>query len=169
CKMQPEEATVFTEAVCALKEIGALLSWMKQTGIYDTTKIVVVSDHGWYVDNPMFPPSFEKTLPKLEGWLSMPGIVHPLLLAKDFEARGNFRRSDTFLSNSDVPSMVCSAIEACTDVGSDPTKIDHLGRTLTFSLIRYPPEEVEAKKFDIVTTFEVKNSIFDPQNWRKIN
>jgi hypothetical protein len=169
CKMQPQEATVFTEAVCALKELGALLSWMKRTGIYGATKIVVVSDHGWYVDNPMFPSSFEKTHPKLDGWLSLPGIVHPLLLTKDFEARGDFHRSDTFLSNSDVPSMVCSAVEACKDVGPDPTKIDNLERTLTFTRIRYPAEEVQAKKFDMLAIFEVRNSIFDPQNWTKVN
>jgi YidC/Oxa1 family membrane protein insertase len=169
CKMEPEQSTVFTESVCALKEIGTLLWWMKEKGIYDVTKIVVVSDHGWYVDNPLFPRDFDKTVPKWQGWLSMPGIAHPLLIVKDFGMRGEFRRSNTFLSNSDVPSMVCSAIEACRDVEPDPTKTNNSERTLTFSMIRYPPEEVQAKKFDIVTTFEVRNNIFDPQNWKRVN
>jgi YidC/Oxa1 family membrane protein insertase len=169
CKMEPEHSTVFTEAVCALKETGTLLWWMKETGIYDATKIVLVSDHGWYVDNPMFPRDFDKTVPKWQGWLSMAGIAHPLLMVKDFGMRGNFRRSNAFLSNSDVPSIVCSAIEACRDVEPDPTAKDNSERTLTFSITRYPPEEARAKKFDIVTKFEVRNNIFDPHNWRKIN
>jgi YidC/Oxa1 family membrane protein insertase len=169
CKMEPGQSTVFTEAVCALKEIGTLLLRLQETGIYDVTKIVVVSDHGWYVDNPLFPRDFEKTVPKWQGWLSIPGIAHPLLMVKDFGMRGTFRRSNTFLSNSDVPSLVCSAIEACRDVEPDPTKTNTSERTLTFSIIRYPPEEVQAKKFDIVTTFEVRNNIFDPQNWKRVN
>jgi hypothetical protein len=65
--------------------------------------------------------------------------------------------------------MVCSAVEACKDVGPDPTKIDNLERTLTFTRIRYPAEEVQAKKFDMLAIFEVRNSIFDPQNWTKVN
>ena len=168
CELRPEGATIYTESVCALKEVGRLLSWMKKAGVYDSTKILVVSDHGWFIENPMFPSSFDTVHPKLDGWMSMPGIVQPLLLMKDFKARGIVRRSDILLSNSDVPSIVCSSIGGCMGVGPDPTRTQHEDRTLTFSMLRYPPEEELAKKFNILTLYEVKRNIFDPQNWRRI-
>jgi hypothetical protein len=168
CELRPQRATLYTESRCALREVGKLLSWMKTAGIYDSTKILVVSDHGWFVDNPMFPQSFDTIHPKLDGWLSMPGVVQPLLLIKDFKTRGGIRRSDTFLSNSDVPSIVCYSIGGCKNVGPDPTRTEQMGRTLTFSFLRYPPEEELARNYNILTLYEVQRNIFDPQNWRKI-
>jgi hypothetical protein len=43
-----------------------------------------------------------------------------------------------------------------------------MGRTLTFSFLRYPPEEELARNYNILTLYEVQRNIFDPQNWRKI-
>ena len=168
CKLQQDKSTVLTESVCALKEIGVLLTWMKEARIYDTSKIVVVSDHGWYVDNPMFPHDFEKALPKLDGWLSMPGFVQPLLLVKDFDDRGDLRQSDTFLSNSDVPSIVCGAAGGCRDVGPDPIANSLESRKLVFAMTAFPKAEDKAKQFDIKASFEVRNNIFRPENWTRI-
>ena len=170
CKMQPEQSTVFTESVCALKEIGALLAWMKETGIYDVTKIVVMSDHGWYVDNPMFPRDFENSVPKGAGWVPiLPGIVHALLLVKDFDAKGDLHRSNTFLSNSDVPSIVCATVGGCSGVGTNPI-LNNVGeRTLTFTIGDYPPEDEEKQaRFTILDHYEVNHNIFDPENWKRI-
>ena len=147
CKLQPEKATMFTESVCALKEIAVLLAWMRETGIYDVTKIVVVSDHGWHVDNPMFPHDFEKVFPKLDGFFAyVPGHVQPLLLVKDFDAKGDFRRSDTFLSNSDVPSIVCGAVGGCRDVGPDPIANSLGQRRLYFAYAAWPPGYMQKQK-----------------------
>lgn len=169
CKMQPEQSSVFTESVCALKEIGVLLAWMKETGIYDVTKIVVVSDHGWYVDNPMFARDFENSVPKGDGWIPIPGIGQPLLLVKDFDAKGDLHRSNTFLSNSDVPSIVCAAAEGCNGVGPDPI-LNNVGeRTLTFTITLYPPDEEEKQaRFRILERYEVNDNIFDPENWNRM-
>lgn len=168
CKLQPEKASIFTESVCALKEIGVLLAWMKKTGIYDVTKIVVVSDHGYYINNPLFPNDFEKVLPKLYGLISATGHVQPLLLVKDFDAKGDFRRSDNFLSNSDVPSIVCSAVGGCRNVGPDPIANSLGQRRLYFAMTDEPAELTQAKQFDIKAMFEVRDSIFLPENWTRI-
>ena len=168
CKLQPEKATTFSESVCALKEIGVLLAWMKETGIYDVTKIVMVSDHGYYIDNPMLSHDFEKVFPKLDNFYSMPGLVQPLLLVKDLDAKGDFRRSETFLSNSDVPSIVCSAVGGCRDVGPDPTANSLGTRRLFFAMVAWPQGAEKAKKYDIKALFEVRDSIFSPGNWTRI-
>lgn len=167
CRLNPAHSSIFTESVCALKEIGMLLAWMKKMGIYDVTKIVIVSDHGYYIDNPMFPGEFAEALPKIDGFAWLPGLLQPLLLVKDFDAKGDFRRSDIFLSNSDVPSIVCSAAEKCKDVGPDPLTHSLGSRKLSFAVTSEPPELTEAKQFDIKLSFEVKNNIFSMENWTR--
>ena len=168
CTLQPEQATVFTESVCALKELGVLLAWLKENGVYDATKIVVVSDHGWWIDNPMFPRDFRQAVPEGRYRLAAAGIVQSLLLVKDFGAKGSMRQSDTFISNPDVPAIVCSKVVTCRDVGPNPLLVNLGERTLTFTVTTWPPDEERAKKHDIIDAYEVKNSIFDPQNWKKI-
>lgn len=168
CKLQPARSSIAIESACALKELGLLFGWMKHVGIYDVTKIVVVSDHGYYIDNPMLPDALHPLLSTRDGLAWMPGLVQPLLLVKDFEAKGVFRRSDTFLSNSDVPSIVCAAVEKCQDIGPSPLTHNLGPRTLSLAITGEPPELTAAQKFDIKSSFEVSNSIFAPENWKRI-
>jgi YidC/Oxa1 family membrane protein insertase len=169
CRLSPPSATVHTEMVCALKEVGVLLSWMKKNGVYDVTKIVVVSDHGWWVDNPMFPSDFSKAVPEGYDGRVGPGFVQSLLLVKDFGAKGQLSRSDTFLSTADVPSIVCVAVGGCRDVGPNPITHGSGARSLTFVNSTWDNlKEEESSYFNIREAYEVRNSIFDPRNWSKI-
>ncbi len=168
CKLQPEYATTFTETVCALKEVGALLARMKEIGVYDATKIVVVSDHGWVVDNPMFPPEFVKMVP--EGWQqrASAGFLQSLLLVKDFGAKGRLSQSDSFLSTPDVPSLVCSTDVTCREVLPDQTKTNVEERGRVFNITAPPLDEEKTNKFHIIESYEVRNNIFDAGNWKRI-
>ena len=168
CRLHPETAGFFPETVCSLKAIGVLLERLKQTGAYDSTKIVVVSDHGWWVGNPMFPPDFSKTVPEGYRRRASAGFIHGLLLVKDFDARGGMRRSDTFLSNADVPSIVCSTVGSCANVLPDPIENSVDDRVLTLSITEYPSRMDRTSKFDVKESYEVRNSIFDARNWKRI-
>jgi YidC/Oxa1 family membrane protein insertase len=169
CRLSPAHSSVHTEMACALNELGALLSWMKKNGVYDVTKIVVVSDHGWWVDNPMFASDFSKTVPVGHDKRVEPGWVQSLLLVKDFGAKGELTRSDTFLSTPDVPAIVCVAVGGCRDIGSDPISNNPGTRTLTFVNTTWnSAKEEESSRFNIREGYEVRNNIFNPQNWSKI-
>jgi hypothetical protein len=150
-----------------LKEIGNFLGWLKENGIYDVTKLIIVSDHGWSIDNPMFPPDFEEVVPREISWGPIPGLAQPLLLVKDFFANGELVTSYSFLSNADVPSIACSAIGGCKGIEQDPTKEPKDDRVLTHSRVRWSPEQENVPQFDIYDIYEVRNNIFDPINWKK--
>lgn len=167
CRLQPERATVFTETVCALKEVGVLLARLKEIGIYDATKIVVVSDHGWFVDSPMFLPDFVKMVPEGYQHRASAGFAQSLLLVKDFGAKGKLGQSNTFVSGPDVPSLVCSPEVACRDVLPDPTKNNLGERRLVFNITALPLDEEKTNKFDIIESYEVRSSIFDARNWKR--
>jgi hypothetical protein len=133
CMLAPEVASFAAESRCALQEIGLLLERMKKAGAYDNTKIVIVSDHGGWVDTTMFSPDFEDIVPSgYQGRLS-PSVIQALLMVKDFGATGTLDQSELFLSNADVPAIVCAAVDSCPGVGKDPIAANRTDRTLTVS------------------------------------
>jgi len=79
--------------------LGAWFDYLKQQGVYDNTRIIIVSDHGenlpdFYPDNiPL--PSAAKRLSALRA----------LLWVKDFNAKGEFQTDTCFMTNADVPYL----------------------------------------------------------------
>jgi len=81
-------------------QIGKWLDNLKECGVYDNTRIIIVSDHG-------------RTLGQFEDLqvseeLDVQGY-HPILLVKDFNA-GEFTVSDTFMTNADVPMLALEGL-----------------------------------------------------------
>ncbi len=81
-------------------QIGKWLDYLKECGVYDNTRIIIVSDHG-------------RTLGQFEDLqvseeLDVQGY-HPILLVKDFNA-GEFAVSDTFMTNADVPMLALEGL-----------------------------------------------------------
>lgn len=81
-------------------QIGKWLDYLKECGVYDNTRIIIVSDHGRVLGQ------FEDLLVSEE--LDVQGY-HPILLVKDFNA-GEFTVSDTFMTNADVPMLALEGL-----------------------------------------------------------
>lgn len=81
-------------------QIGKWLDYLKECGVYDNTRIIIVSDHGRALGQ------FEDLLVSEE--LDVQGY-HPILLVKDFNA-GEFTVSDTFMTNADVPMLALEGL-----------------------------------------------------------
>ncbi len=165
CRMNPESASFFSESTCGLKELGALFEHMKSLQVYDNTKIIVISDHGWWAPNPMFPSSFHEVM--ASGFMGhvVGGFVQALLLVKDFGANGALRRSDALMSNADLPAIACSVVGSCQGVAADPLRRPDPNRKLIFNNIDC--DDPADTKFDVREQYEVAGSIFDPANWRR--
>lgn len=70
---------------------------LKRKGVYDNTRIIVVSDHGAPIRTPAC---------RFEG-----AVYHnPLLLVKDFNSKGEVRTDGTFMTLADVPCLVCRGV-----------------------------------------------------------
>lgn len=81
-------------------QLGKWLDYLKECGVYDNTRIIIVSDHGRTLGQ------FEDLLVSEE--LDVQGY-HPILLVKDFNA-GEFAVSDTFMTNGDVPVLALEGL-----------------------------------------------------------
>jgi hypothetical protein len=82
----------------SLSAVGKWCEWLKQEGIYDNTKIIVVSDHGKVFGNSEMLHS------------DVAEMRNPLLLVKDFNSRGDFIVSNEFMTNADMPAIATSSL-----------------------------------------------------------
>jgi hypothetical protein len=141
----------------ALKRIGEWFDYLRTEQVYDNTRIILVSDHG-FLDNSFV----TKT--------NLPFSVdqyNPVLLVKDFMSGGYLQTDSTFMSNADVPVLAMKGI-------FENPKNPFTGNTIT--------SEYKKNKLRIVTgrledkndtqyrlgtekDYYVHDNIFDPTNW----
>ncbi len=81
-------------------QIGKWLDYLKEQGVYDNTRIIIVADHGRTLGQ------FEDL--KVSENLDVEGY-HPILLVKDF-AKEEFMTSEEFMTNADVPLLALEGI-----------------------------------------------------------
>ena len=89
--------------MAALLRLGEWFDHLRENGVYDNTRIILVADH-----------STSLSLDPEHYYGSMDlGRFFPLLMVKDFDASG-FSVSDEFMTNADVPTL------AMDDLIADP-------------------------------------------------
>jgi hypothetical protein len=88
--------TEYHTNIASYKRLADWFNFLKAEGLYDNTRIILVSDHGPQIayvtkgDNGL-PPNFDN--------------FHPILFFKDFNASGPLKSDMTFMSNADVPYL----------------------------------------------------------------
>ena len=93
----------FHANAASLKLVGDWLDYLRENGVYDNTRIVIVADHGAVgkENEYIWDSKFEKI---------KPGQFHPLLMFKDFDSDKNFSVDDTFMTNADTPNLLLQGI-----------------------------------------------------------
>lgn len=161
----PEHVVHYHVNMATLLRLGDWFDWLREQGVYDNTRIIVVSDHG-------------RDLAQFEGWgvdeyLDLQ-MINPLFMVKDFGARG-FTVSDEFMTNADTPAL---ALEG---VVEDPVN-PFTGTPVTMDEKYAHPQEVTASRnYDTAenrgNTFDtsdapwytVHDDIFDLDNWQRLD
>lgn len=163
------------EAACAMLYISNFIKSLKAAGIYDQTKIILVSDHGQpgIKETGLFENDMQNYLRQVaseskENRLAMQ-VVQPLLMVKDFNTRHHsIKRNNTFMSNGDMASIACSAVGGCPDIPPDPTQYPILNRKLKIFNAYVNKGRGQSPVYQITDQYEVVNSIFERKNWKKI-
>ena len=89
--------------IAAILKLGDWIDHLKEIGVYDNTRIIITSDHGYGLKQ------FDYTLfDDIEMDVS---CVNPLLMVKDFDGGDEeIRTDDTFMTNADVPVIAMKGI-----------------------------------------------------------
>ena len=91
--------THYQSNMASMLKIAEWLDYLKEEGIYDNTRIIIVADHGC-------PPYQMDSLimsPECEIWYDLE-YYYPLLMVKDFNSH-EFTTSEEFMTNGDVPTL----------------------------------------------------------------
>ena len=78
--------------------LGKWLNFLQEQGVYDNTRIIIVSDHGHSVEC-----NYSGNMKLIND--EMLSMYHPLLLIKDFNKRGKLLTDFEFMTHGDVPSI----------------------------------------------------------------
>lgn len=150
--------------VATLLLVKKWFAWMKKEGIYDNTKIILVSDHGRDVHNPMF----KKQL--IDGSKIYKSAFHNLLLVKDFNSRGKITQSEEFRTVFDVPSMILKDVVANPVNPFTGKKLSIRKNYSSLKLFETHWHIGSQKKYEynVKESFEVSpGNIFTNSNWKK--
>lgn len=154
---------IYDTFYCAMTGVTRYLDWFKQQGIYDNTMFVLVSDHGWPSRNPLLKDVGDVEQQELYSQFQN------LLMIKPFAAKGAPRENREFISNASVPGIVCEVIGGCMDSAT--------GKRISYQPIKEPvqlydtpwqPQGQNADSYKILSTYEVKDDVSVPANWRKV-
>ncbi|PKP08792.1 MAG: hypothetical protein CVU09_14675, partial [Bacteroidetes bacterium HGW-Bacteroidetes-4] len=146
-----------------LKELALWFQWMQENGVYDNTKIVLLSDHGIRDTEPdssvMIINPFENGLDEKVPLKELLNFT-PLLMVKDFNAKGTLQKDFRIMSNVDG---IYIALDE-----NDPTRIEPpLERTLEAFLVSWRIH-VNKKALPILKKYEVKQNVYKKENWNLI-
>lgn len=165
-QLQMNDENVYMHYQCNMAsflQLGAYFDYLREQGVYDNTRIIIVADHGWngYKDG-------EQEIPD--------GVTiyayNCLMMVKDFGATG-FTVSEDFMTNADTPSLAMEGLL------SNPVN------PYTGNAINMDPKSAEelhifgSGDVDIMTNngtrfhdgpwYGLKNGVvFDPKNWSVI-
>lgn len=89
--------TYYESMMASLQVLGDWFDYLRQCGVYDNTRIIIVADHGTEV--------FYET--EFNGVNQ--GHFNPMLLVKDFGSEG-FTVSDEFMTNAETPFLAFDGI-----------------------------------------------------------
>lgn len=155
--------------MAAFLKLGEWINYLKQQGVYDNTRIILVSDHGGstgQVEALQFGRELGLKPSKLNDGDAT--AYHCLLMVKDFNSK-DFTVSDEFMTNAEVPTLVLKDIVANPVnpfTGKPVTNEARNKEQYIFESIDYAFRHNSGNTFPSGRWYAVKNNIWDKKNWR---
>lgn len=149
--------------MAAMIQLGNWFDYLRENGVYDNTRIIVVSDHGY--DNNHLDDLVLEDGKDVSSY-------YPLLMVKDFDSEG-FTTSDEFMTNADVPSLATKGVISAplnpfsgTDLSDTHEKTAHDQYILCSDY--WEVEINNGNKFLPGKWYSVHDDMRDPSNWKVV-
>ncbi len=156
--------THYQTNMAAFLQLGKWFDSLREQGVWDNTRIILVSDHGRNLAHfeDMFHPEFEA-----QGMNDLE-FYYPLLMVKDFNST-EFTVSEEFMTNADVPTLATNGTIKNPTNPFTGKEINSKEKTAHEQFILCSP--VFDTQTNNGTTFQadewasVKDDMRDPKNW----
>lgn len=159
--------------MAAMIQLGKWMDYLRENGVYDNTRIIIVADHGRNI-NYLYDKRIENGKGKTTSSINDALIFDALLLVKDFDAK-ELTIDDTFMTNADTPTLAFSGlIENPVNpftgnaINSDGKNVaeHHIATTKVWSIDDYTGNE---KKYRDILWVGLKGTdTTDMDSWRVI-
>jgi YidC/Oxa1 family membrane protein insertase len=142
-------------------QVEKWMSWMKENGVYDNTKIIIVSDHGIrHTSKLTFDEIPFKSSDSSKISLDVQMAFTPLLMVKDHNSSGLLREDNRLMGNADVHSIAFDE--------NDPTKVKRTeSRTLDAFFMSWRIKTTN-KQYPVDAWYKIKDNVYDLDNWRLV-
>ena len=146
--------------MAAMIQLGNWFDYLREQGVYDNTRIIIVSDHGRNLG------MFDMQLDSSESSDLM--YYNPLLLFKDFDSQ-EFTIDDTFMTNADTPILAMKDLienpvnpftgKAITDAAKDEPR-QYIAYTWAWS-----PKRNKGKQYSSLDWLSTGHDVFNLDEW----
>lgn len=144
--------------------LGEWLDWMKTNGVYDNTKIILVSDHAYKIP---FAGALKKATIGTNN-LSKNFFV-PLFMVKDFAERDEVKTDMKFMTNAEVPRIILSHIGGGANPYSGQPLSERKKGPITLYHIKWTLDNPLQTTFTILHRAQLINEdIFEDSNWNML-
>ena len=152
----------FYANVASINIISEIIKYLKDNNVYDNTKIIIISDHGYRINAE----NFEKPNTKFIA------LYNALLMYKDFNSKGELNINNNFMTVADMPYLAVGHIKGIKNIFNNKI-ITNDYKTNGANIIRiksWKPENQKLNTYDFDTYYHVNNgNIFDTNNWQLYN
>lgn len=158
-----EQISHYHVNMAAFMKLGVWLDYLKEQGVYDNTRIILVSDHGWFMH------SFDEYMFH-DGALEMQAYW-ALLMVKDFDAKES-GVSDEFMTIADVPTLAFGELidDPVNPFTGNPVNSDEKSAhpQLVTTSLNYEPFANNGYEMDLSdgVWYTVHDNIFAEENWK---
>ena len=94
------QMTHYHANMASMLKLGEWFEYLRENGVYDNTRIILVADHGQRLDHAddfLLEDGMDRT------------FFNPLLMVKGFDSKG-FTTSEEFMTNADVPELATKEV-----------------------------------------------------------
>jgi YidC/Oxa1 family membrane protein insertase len=148
----------------ALRRLGIWFEQLQEAGVYDNTRIIIVSDHGSNLYSPYFEDFSQNKFDY--PWYS------PLMLFKDFESDGRYLIDDSFMTNADAPIFAIHNLEI---PPINPFTKKNMVESVDKQNVKvfegpFNPRDNSVNLFNLILSqsFSIHDSIFEESNWTRL-
>lgn len=150
----------FYANVASINILIDFIKFLKDNEVYDNTKIIVVSDHGYYGIN---------TTVLTNNNLNFLSYYNALLMYKDFNNKGDIKIDTNFMTIADTPYLAVKHIPNIKNIFNDKI-ITNDYKTNGSYIVNMYTWEINRQFYNYYnfnSYYYVKDNIFDINNWKK--
>jgi hypothetical protein len=141
---------------------GEWFDELRKNGVYDNTRIIIVSDHGSNINAKIADTDIAIQDERREGY-------NPVLLVKDFNSHGALRTDMAFMTNADVPFLTLDGIADTVNPFTGKSLKENPKNEGVYITTNHLPQAYSHNKYTFKINYNqwlhVRDTIFEAENW----